>query len=120
MFESWKKWMKQTTNALIDRLQWEKHSFSDIAELIRKHPDTSISEKTWLGLTYRFYSLHLDNAVLTMETKKPKENDEHILFISISSPNTAPIVYRSYDEKSNLHETIATPPLTKKTAPVSS
>jgi hypothetical protein len=119
MFESWKNWMKQTANALIDRLQREKHSFSDIAELIREHPDTLVSEKTWLGLTYRFYSLYLDNAVLTMETKKTKENDEHILFISVSSSNSAPIVYRSYDEKSDLHETIATPPLTKKTAPIS-
>lgn len=118
MFESWKNWMKQTTNTLIERLQREKHSFFDIAQLIREHPDTSVSEKTWLGLTYRFYSLHLDNAVLAMETKKTKGNDEHILFISVSS-NSAPIVYRSYDEKSDLHKIVATPPLMKKTAPIS-
>lgn len=119
MFKVWKNWMKQTTNALIERLQREKHSFADIAQLIREHPDTSVSEKTWLGLTYRFYSLHLDNAAFTMETKKTKGNDEHILVVSVSFPNSAPIVYRSYDEKSDLHKIVATPPLAKKTAPIS-
>ncbi|MED4903370.1 hypothetical protein [Parageobacillus thermoglucosidasius] len=119
MFKSWKKWMKQTANTLIDRLLREKHSFSDIARLIREHPDTSVSEKTWLGLTYRFYSLHLDKVALTMETKKTKGNDEHILFIAVSSSNSAPIVYRSYDENSDLHKLVTTPPLTKETAPIS-
>ncbi|KYD16791.1 hypothetical protein B4168_4068 [Anoxybacillus flavithermus] len=54
-----------------------------------------------------------------METKKTKGNDEHILFIAVSSSNSAPIVYRSYDENSDLHKLVTTPPLTKETAPIS-
>jgi hypothetical protein len=119
MLETWKKWIKQTTNTVKYWLQQEKRSFSDIAQFIRHHPNTSVTERTWLGLTYRFYSLHLDDVTLIMETRKTKEHGEHILFMRISHPDSSPIVYRSYDEKSDLNNMVAIPPLTEKTAPVS-
>jgi hypothetical protein len=119
MLETWKKWVKHTSDAVMHWLQQEKRSFSDIAQFIRQHPNTSVTERTWLGLTYRFYSLHLDDVSLAMETRKIKENEEHILFMTISRPDSSPIVYRSYDEKSDLNNMVALPPLTKETAPVS-
>jgi hypothetical protein len=119
MLETWKKWIKQTTNTVMHWLQQEKRSFADIAQFIRQHPDTSVTERTWLGLTYRFYSLYLDDVVLAMETRKIKENEEHILFMTLSRPDSSPIVYRSYDEKSDLNNMVSIPPLTKETAPVS-
>lgn len=119
MLETWKKWVKHTSDAVMHWLQQEKRSFSDIAQFIRQHPNTSVTERTWLGLTYRFYSLHLDDVSLAMETRKIKENEEHILFMTISRPDSSPIVYRSYDEKSDLNNMVALPPLTKETTPVS-
>ncbi|MBA2875514.1 hypothetical protein [Thermaerobacillus caldiproteolyticus] len=121
MFETWKEWMKQATTAITDWLQQEKRSFSDIAKLIQQHSDTWVTERTWLGLTYRFYFLKIGNTTLSMETRLIGEETkkEHILFICISSAHASPMVYRSYDEKSSLDNIVKVPPLlTQNAAPM--
>ncbi|MED3717807.1 hypothetical protein AB4J90_08385 [Geobacillus thermodenitrificans] len=115
---SWKNWIKQTTSALHEWMQRESHSFAELAELIRHHPDTVQSERTWLGLTYRFYSLTLNDMALKMETKVTRTGSEHILLLSLHTPRGKGAVYRCYDETCNLDDTIVTPPLSEKTAPI--
>jgi len=99
-------------------MQRETHSFAELAELIRHHPDTVRSERTWLGLTYRFYSLTFDDTALKMETKVSRAGDEHILLLSLHTPQAKAAVYRCYDETYSLDDTVTTPPFSKKTAPV--
>ncbi|WP_184321266.1 hypothetical protein [Geobacillus subterraneus] len=118
MKPSWKNWLKQTTAAIREWMQRETHSFAELAELIRHHPDTVRSERTWLGLTYRFYSLALDGAALKMETKVAPTGSERILRLSLHIPRAKAAVYRCYDETCGLDDTVATPPLTQKTAPI--
>ncbi|OKO92371.1 hypothetical protein RA955_10465 [Geobacillus proteiniphilus] len=118
MKPSWKSWFEQAATAIHEWLQQETHSFAELAELIRRHPDTVRSERTWLGLTYRFYSLVMNEATLKMETKVTREGKERILFLSFHAPRTKAAVYRAYDEDGDLADIVATPPLSEKTAPV--
>ncbi|WP_027409676.1 hypothetical protein [Anoxybacteroides tepidamans] len=115
MLESWKELIKQAAHAFTDWLEQENRSFYDIASFIRSHPDTTIKKQTWLGLTYRFYSLRLNHVTLSMETKKTAR-EEHILFISVIPSHAEPIVYRSYDEQSDLNTIVKVPPLTENAA----
>ncbi|MBS2772197.1 MULTISPECIES: hypothetical protein [Anoxybacillaceae] len=116
MLENWKHWIKQAADAIEDWFEQEERSFADIAHFIRCHPDTSVTEQTWLGLTYRFYSLHLKHVSFSMEARKKGTNEEHILFLSVCRPLKAPIVYRSYDEQGDLYRVIHVPPLTQQAA----
>ncbi|KAF0994922.1 hypothetical protein [Geobacillus sp. TFV-3] len=118
MKTSWKSWLEQAANAIREWLEWEMHSFAELAAFIRHHPDTVRSERTWLGLTYRFYSLTINKVSLKMETKVAREGKERILFLSVHAPHTKAAVYRTYDEDGDLADIIATPPLSQKTAPV--
>jgi hypothetical protein len=124
LLEKWKGWLKQAAHIITDLIEKEEISFSEIVQMIQQHPDTSVMEQTWLGLTYRFYSLRLDNALLYMETRfinKGKTNgmnEERILFIRVHPSDDSPIVYRSYDEKSKLDESVKVPSFIKKAAPV--
>ncbi|MFC0296669.1 hypothetical protein [Geobacillus jurassicus] len=118
MKPSWKNWLEQAAGAIREWLERESHSFAELAELIRHHPDTVRSERTWLGLTYRFYSLAVNGATLKMETKVTREGKERILFLSLHAPRTKAAVYRAYDEDGDLTDIVATPPLAEKTAPV--
>ncbi|TRY43597.1 hypothetical protein FOI67_07495 [Geobacillus sp. LEMMJ02] len=118
MKTSWKGWLEQAASAIREWLEREMHSFAELAAFIRHHPDTVRSERTWLGLTYRFYSLTINGVSLKMETKVTREDKERILFLSVHAPRTKAAVYRAYDEDSDLADIIATPPLSQKTAPV--
>ncbi|AGT31856.1 hypothetical protein M493_07870 [Geobacillus genomosp. 3] len=118
MKPSWKNWLKQTTTAIREWMQREKHSFAELSEFIRHHPDTVRSERTWLGLTYRFYSLTLDDVALKMETKVSRTGSEHILLLSLHTPRSEAAIYRSYDETCSLEDTVVTPSLSEKTAPI--
>ncbi|AKU27934.1 hypothetical protein AVP43_03047 [Geobacillus stearothermophilus] len=117
MTPSWKHLPEQTAAVIREWLQRENHSFAELAELIRHHPDTVRSERTWLGLTYRFYSLTLADAALRMETKVAHNGNERILSLSLHASRTKAAVYRSYDEESDLSDVVTTPPLAEKTAP---
>jgi hypothetical protein len=116
MLENWRHWIKQTVDAIEDWFEQEERSFADLAHFIRCHPDTSVAEQTWLGLTYRFYSLHFKHLSFSMEARKTGANEERILFLSVFRPSKAPIVYRSYDDKSDLHRVIHLPPLALQAA----
>lgn len=83
MKSQWKRWLEQAAGAVREWVGQETHSFAELAELIRHHPDTVQSERTWLGLTYRFYSLALDGAALKMETKVAPAGRERILQLSL-------------------------------------
>lgn len=117
MKSQWKRWLEQAAGAVREWVGQETHSFAELAELIRHHPDTVQSERTWLGLTYRFYSLALDGAALKMETKVAPAGRERILQLSLHPPRAKAAVYRCYDETGSLDDIVATPPLAQKTAP---
>ncbi len=124
LLEKWKGWLKRAAHIVTDLIQKEETSFSEIVQMIQQHPDTSVMEQTWLGLTYRFYSLRLGNASLYMETRLMNKgntngiNEERILFIRVHPSDASSIVYRSYDEKSELNESIKVPSFIKRAAPV--
>jgi hypothetical protein len=95
-------------DAMADLMEQEQVTVEEIAEMIRQHPDTLITEQTLLGITYRFYRLAVENITFYMETRviNNQKKLERVLFATFGTTEHSLLTYRSYDDQMELNKPI--------------
>jgi hypothetical protein len=79
-------------------------SVQELAEQIKKHPNTHVTKKELLGITYSFYKLKTDHDYFYMETNKAR-----ILQLDGYSSGKQFVSYRSYRDSYELNTPIKLP-----------
>jgi hypothetical protein len=107
-----KEMLKNATHtikdAMADLMEQEQVTVEEIAEMIKQHPDTLITEQTLLGITYRFYRLTIENTAFYMETRviNNEKKRERVLFVTFGTTEHSLLTYRSYDDQIELNKPI--------------
>jgi len=93
--------LEQTSNAVRDKIEFvlQKPSLSieELATFIKTHPNANIETKNYLGITYSFYNLHIEDLTFHLETKG--ENSDYILQLLIQDQKQPIFDYFSYKQK---------------------
>jgi hypothetical protein len=89
-------------------MEQEQVTVEEIAEMIKQHPDTLMTEQTLLGITYRFYRLTIENTAFYMETRviNNEKKQERVLFVTFGTTEHSLLTYRSYDDQTELNKPI--------------
>jgi hypothetical protein len=95
---------KSVKEKITSFLQQDDMTIEQAAVFIQHHPNTVISEKTLLGLTYRFFHLRTDQATFYAEARGPA--GEHLLYVTAFTDKHVLFTYRSYDEHMSLQQPI--------------
>lgn len=77
-----------------------------LADFIRKNPDTKVRKKELLGQTFYFYELEKDGGKYSLECK-----NSYILQLDVHSGNAPIVAYRSYRDHYQLNTPIKFPEL---------
>ncbi|HZG61349.1 MAG TPA: hypothetical protein VEY68_12910 [Anoxybacillus sp.] len=95
-------------DAITDLMAQEQVTVEEIAEMIKQHPNTLVTEKTLLGITYRFYRLTIENTAFYMETRviNNEKKQERVLFVTFGTTEHLLLTYRSYDNQTELNKPI--------------
>ncbi|MEH7344952.1 hypothetical protein V7122_13955 [Bacillus sp. JJ1532] len=78
-----------------------------LADFIRKHPDTRVMKKELLGQTFYFYILEKDGVRYSLECR-----NSYILQLDVHAGNEPIVTYRSYRDHYQLNTPIKFPELT--------
>jgi hypothetical protein len=84
--------------------QHDTMTVGQVADFIQHHPSTTKTQQTYLGITYHFYHLRLDQLTCYMETKG--EESEHILYATAFTDHKVLFTYRSYGQNASLAQTV--------------
>jgi hypothetical protein len=93
--------LEQTSNAVRDKIEYvlQKPSLSieELATFIKTHPNATLDTKTYLGITYSFYNLHIEDLTFYLETKG--KTSDYILELLIQDQKKPIFDYFSYKQK---------------------
>ncbi|WNS77491.1 hypothetical protein RRV45_11050 [Bacillus sp. DTU_2020_1000418_1_SI_GHA_SEK_038] len=78
-----------------------------LADFIRKHPETKIKKKELLGKIFYFYKLEKDEVRYSLECR-----NSYILQLDVHAGNEPVVAYRSYRDHYQLNTPIKFPKLT--------
>ncbi|MGC8229464.1 hypothetical protein ACP2W0_10705 [Pseudobacillus badius] len=77
-------------------------SVPKLERYIESHPETNVTEQTWLGIKFRFYYLEEGEVSYYMERKGP-----YLLQLdAYDNEGKELIAYRSYKDRRKLHDTM--------------
>jgi hypothetical protein len=95
-------------DAITDLMAQEQITVEEIAKMIKQHPNTLVTEKTLLGIAYRFYRLTIENTAFYMETRviNNENKQERVLFVTFGTTEHLLLTYRSYDNQTKLNKPI--------------
>ena len=97
---------------MIDKIKNQSTlSVRDLATIIRFHPDTEMKRNEWLGLTFHFYRLQLDNVTFCLETKG--KDNHYILMCQVFDENGIVSEYTSYNNEMSVHDRMKVPLIEK-------